>query len=94
MADIDKDKLMELADSLGLGNINTDRLKTVEDAAKKYSDKSVEEIIQELKQLKGTLFKDRNSFERQMKAIKEIRPMLNGEQRKKLDKILDLLSKE
>jgi len=94
MADIDKDKLMELADSLGLGNINTDRLKTVEDAAKKYSDKSEEEIIQELKQLKGTLFKDRNSFERQMKAIKEIRPMLNGEQRKKLDKILDLLSKE
>ncbi|NLK72205.1 MAG: hypothetical protein GX285_04220 [Clostridiales bacterium] len=94
MADIDKDKLMELADSLGLGNINTDRLKTVEDAAKKYSDKSEEEIIQELKQLKETLFKDRNSFERQMKAIKEIRPMLNGEQRKKLDKILDLLSKE
>lgn len=94
MADIDKDKLMELADSLGLGNLNTEKLKKVEDAAKKYNNKSDDEIIAELKQLKESLFADKASFERQMKAIQEIRPLLNPEQKQKMDYILSLLSSE
>lgn len=94
MADINRDKLMELAESLGIGNINNEKLKKVEDAAKKYGNKSEDEIIEELKQLKQSLFADKASFERQMRAIKEIRPLLNVEQRQKLDTILELLSEE
>ncbi len=94
MTDINKEKLMELAESLGMGSINNEKLRSVEDAAKKYGNKSEEEILRELKQLKETLFKDKASFERQMKVIKEIRPMLNAEQRQKLDQVITLLSTE
>lgn len=94
MADINRDKLVELAESFGLGGLNQEKMKKVENAANSYKGKSEDEILQELKQLKETLFKDRESFERQMRAIKEIRPMLNAEQKTKLDKILELLTKE
>ncbi len=94
MADINRQKLMELAASLGLSPIDKNKLRSVEDAAKKYENKSEEEVLKELKQLKETLFADKASFERQMKLVKDIRPMLNTEQRQKLDRIIDLLSRE
>ncbi len=94
MADINRQKLLELAASLGLGPIDRNKLRTVEDAAKKYENKSEEEVLKELKQLKETLFADKESFERQMKLVKDIRPMLNEEQRQKLDRVIDLLSRE
>ena len=94
MADINRQKLLELAASLGLGPIDRNKLRTVEDAAKKYENKSEEEVLKELKQLKETLFADKESFERQMKLVKDIRPMLNEDQRQKLDRVIDLLSRE
>lgn len=94
MSDMNKEKLMQLAETLGINNLNSEKMKKVEDVAKKYNNKDENEILGELKKLKSTLFKDKASYERQMKVIKEIRPMLNNEQKSKFDKILEVLSKE
>lgn len=91
MSDINRDKLIQLAEALGINN--PEKIKSVEDAAKKYNNKGEDEILRELQSLKSTLFKDPASFQRQMKVIKEIRPMLNGEQKARFDKIIDILSK-
>lgn len=94
MSDMNREKLIQLAEALGINNLNSDKMKKVEDAAQKYNGKGENEILQELKDLKSTLFKDKASFDRQMKVVKEIRPMLSNEQKMKFDKIMDILGKE
>lgn len=94
MSDMNREKLIQLAEALGMNNLNSDKMRKVEDVAKKYNGKGENEILQELKDLKSTLFKDKASFDRQMKVVKEIRPMLNDEQKMKFDKIMDILGKE
>lgn len=94
MSDINRNKLLNLAQTLGISDLNSENIKKVEEVAKKYDKTQEKEMLEELKQLKSTLFKDKASFEKQLKIIKEIKPMLSKEQRDKLDAVLNLLAKE
>ena len=94
MSDINRNKLLNLAKDLGISDLTSENIKRVEEVAKKYDKSQEGEMLEELKQLKSTLFKDKASFEKQLKIINEIRPMLNKEQRSKLDAVLNLLTKE
>lgn len=94
MADINKKKIMDLAETLGFSEPNESKMKMIEDAASQYKGKSEKEIMEEIKSLKKNLFSDKEKFEKQLKAIKDIRVMLNEEQKNKLDKVIDLLTKE
>ncbi|MFA5529010.1 MAG: hypothetical protein WC996_10395 [Peptostreptococcales bacterium] len=94
MSDINRNKLLNLAKDLGISDLTSENIKRVEEVAKKYDKSQEKEMLEELKNLKSTLFKDKASFEKQLKIINEIRPMLNKEQRSKLDAVLNLLMKE
>jgi len=94
MSDINKDKLLELAESLGYGKSKGNGSDKFKNMADKYKDKSEDEILEELRKLKKSLFTDEKKFNQQMKALNGIKNMLNNEQKSKLENILDILSKE
>lgn len=94
MAEINKNKIMELAETLGFSEPDDSKMKMIEEAAVRYKGKSEKEIMDEIKALKKSLFSDKEKFEKQLRAIKDIRIMLNEEQRNKLDKVIDLLMQE
>ncbi len=99
-------KLMsDLADQLGLGNdgkhtgnrrdtTNLNKEAAYENAkskAENFKDKSDEELLNEINKLKQAIKKDRKAYEQQMTAIKAMRGIMTGEQRKRLDKIIELM---
>ena len=94
MADINNKKMIDLAKTLGFSESDDSKMKIIEEAANQYKGKSEKEIMDEIKALKKNLFSDKDKFDKQMKAIKDIKVMLNEEQRNKLDKVIDLLTRE
>ena len=94
MAEINKKKIMDLAETLGFSEPDSNKMKILEEAADRYKGKSEKEIMEEIKALKKNLFSDKEKFEKQLKAIKDIKVMLNEEQRNKLDKVIELLTRE
>lgn len=68
--------------------IGTNEMKRI---AEQYKDKSDSEILSEISKVKEKIKKDRKLYEQQLKAVQALRPMMNAEQRARLDKIIALL---
>lgn len=89
---IDDKMLMDLANEVGVGGKNKKKSKDIiSETKEKYSGKSDDQLLQEILKLKQVLKKDRKAFDKQMEMIKSLRPMMNPEQRKKLDGLLKML---
>lgn len=89
---IDDKMLMDLANQLGLGGKNSKRTSDmISQATESFTGKSDDQLLQEILKLKQVLKKDRKAFDKQMEMVKALRPMMTGEQRKKLDGLLKML---
>lgn len=64
--------------------------------ADKYSDKSEDELYLEIINLNKKLSQGENKeeFMKKLKKLKKLRPMLNENQNKKLDKLMEMLKKD
>lgn len=97
----DKDKrkkdLTKLVDKLkGTMNPKDEDVEKLKDLADKYSDKSEDELYLEIINLNRKLSQgeNRESFLKKLKKLERLRPMLNSDQNKKLDKLLEILKKD
>ncbi|MTI65924.1 MAG: hypothetical protein FH753_04905 [Firmicutes bacterium] len=74
-------------------NPSDEQYEKFKEMAKKYSDKSEDDIFVEIINLNKKLIEDGNKedFMNKLKKLEKLRPMLNEEQVKKLDKILKIL---
>ncbi len=70
------------------GQVNMNDVKKIADS---YKGKSDSELLSEIARVKETIKKDRSLYEQQLKAVQALRPMMNVEQRARLDKIIELL---
>lgn len=97
--DITNRMLADLAGQLGIdsggdsdgrrgGGINMDDVQKVADA---YKGKSEQEVLAEINRIKEAIRKDRKTYEQQLKAVKALRPMMNAQQKAKLDQIIAIL---
>ena len=91
--DINDKMLMDLAEQLGFGR-SASKPENVSDLADKYKGKSDQELIDEIMKIKRSMKKDRGQFEKQMKTIKALRTVMNGEQKARLEKLIRLLENE
>lgn len=82
---MDNKILMDLAKQLGLPP------NTAEAKAKEYMGKSDDEILREIKKVKSVIKRDRKTYEKQLQTIKALASTMNGQQRARLQKIIDLL---
>lgn len=82
---MDNKTIMELARQLGLPEELTQA------KAKEYMGKSDEEILKEIKRLKGILKRDKKTYEKQMQALKAMSATMDGQQKARLEKIIALL---
>lgn len=62
-------------------------------AAEAMKDKSEDEILAEIMRLKSRLQTNPAAYEKQIRAVKSLRGMMNPEQRKRLDRVLQLLER-
>ncbi|MTI49840.1 Spy/CpxP family protein refolding chaperone [Sporosalibacterium faouarense] len=71
-------------------NPTDEQLSKLKDLAKKYDGKSEDDIFVEIIKFKDQMKEnmDEEEFEKRMKKLERIRPMLNENQAKKLDKLL------
>ncbi len=102
---IDDELLMDLAGQVGLdtsqsagrgGGSSTSPQDVRRDAlaaAEAMKGKSEEEILSEIMKLKSKLQKNPETYEKQIRAVKSLRGMMNPEQRKRLDRVLQLLER-
>ena len=82
---MDNKILMDLARQLGLPE------NKAEAKAKEYMGKSDDEILREIKKVKSVIKRDRKTYEKQLQTIKALASTMNGQQRARLQKIIDLL---
>lgn len=89
--DIDK----ALESIKGSVNPSDEQMNQIKEMAGAYSDKSQDDIFVEIIELNKKLSADvgAEEFQNKIKQIEAIRPMLNEEQNKKLDKVLEALRK-
>lgn len=80
----------------GSVNPTSEQMSQLEDMAEDYSDKSEEDVFIEIIELNKKLSSDMGAeeFQNKLKQIEAIRPMLNEEQSKKLDKVLSALKEQ
>lgn len=75
--------------------LTEEQMNKFEELKDSYSDKSEEEIFFEIikinKKMEAEMTKE--EYKELFEKLDSIRPMLNGEQRKKLDKLLEILGK-
>lgn len=77
----------------GPGRSSDDARRDALAAAEAMKGRSEEEILSEILRLKAQLQKNPGAYEKQIRAVKSLRGMMNPEQRKRLDRILDLLER-
>lgn len=82
---MDNKILMDLAKQLGLPQ------QAAESKVNEYIGKSDEEILKEIKKIKNVIKRDKKTYEKQLQAIKALAGTMNGEQRARLQKIIDIL---
>lgn len=94
--DVNDKLLLDLAEQLGLGGRGptVSKADRMSDMADKYKGKSDQELISEIMKVKNSLKKDKAQFEKQMKTIKALRSVMNGEQKARLEKLIRLLESE
>lgn len=86
---LDEKTVMELAGQLG---ISADKQKATA-AVNAYVHKSDEELMAEIMKLRDKLDASNIPYEKQMATVKSLMPMMNGEQKARLTKIIGLLEK-
>jgi DNA replicative helicase MCM subunit Mcm2 (Cdc46/Mcm family) len=89
--DIDDKMLADLAEQLGLGTATVSKSDHMSDLADKYKGKSDQELIQEILKVKQSLKANKPQFDKQMKTIKALRSMMQGEQKARLERLIRLL---
>ena len=79
----------------GTMNPNEEQMEQLKKMADKYGNKSQDDIFSEIIKLNEKLSSDigETEFKNKLRQLEAIRPMLNEEQNKKLDKVLDALKK-
>ena len=106
---IDDELLMDLAGQVGLDTSQSvgtaagrnggspaspqDARREALAAAEAMKGKSEDEILSEIMKLKSRLQKNPEAYEKQIRAVKSLRGMMNPEQRKRLDHVLQLLER-
>jgi hypothetical protein len=85
---------MDLASQLGFESTNSSQTEKAADIAGKYKGKSDQELIDEILKLKHSMKKDRTQYEKQLRAIKSLKAMMNDEQKARLDKVIRLLESD
>lgn len=78
--------LMDLAKELGIENTMA-----AESKAAQYRDKSDAELLREIAGMKEKMRGNPELFEKQLKAVYALRPMMTNEQKARLDQIIRLL---
>ena len=94
MIDITSKMLMDLAGEAGITGDRKLSGREIEELQRKadtLQGKGEAEILAEIMALKEAIKKDRRSYEKQMAAIRAMRPMMNRAQREKLDRIIALI---
>lgn len=82
---MDNKVLMDLAKQLGLPE------EAAEARAKEYMAKSDEEILREIGKLKHVIKRDKKTYARQMQTLRALSETMNGQQKARLQKIIELL---
>ena len=82
---MDNKMLMDLARQLGFPEDKA------QDKLNQYKDKSDEEILRELNKIKQVIQKDRSAYEKQIIAIKALAQSMTGQQKARLQKLIELL---
>lgn len=82
---MDQKILMDLAAQMGFSE------ETARTKANEYKGKSDDEILREIAKIKNVLKRDKRAYEKQLKTVKALAVTMNGEQRARLQKIIDLL---
>lgn len=84
---LDDKTLNSLASQLGLSG----KTGAVERQMKAYENKSDEELIKELLKLQEKLKAANIPYETQMRALESLMPMMNGQQKARLEKLVGLM---
>ena len=94
--DLNDKLLLDLAEQLGLGGSGpkVSKADRMSDMAEKYKGKSDQELLTEIMKIKHSMKKDKAQFEKQMKTIKALRSVMNGEQKARLEKLIRLLESD
>ncbi|MDF3002223.1 MAG: hypothetical protein K0Q48_2342 [Bacillota bacterium] len=92
--DVNEKLMMDLAEQMGFKRNTAPQKDKMSNLADKYKGKSDQELIDEILKVKKTMKKDKAQFEKQMKTVKALRAMMNGEQRERLDQLIHLLETE
>lgn len=91
---ISEDMLADLAGELGLNAKNEREMRQrAQEAAGSMRGKSEEEILSEILDLKEHIKKDPAAYQKQLRAIRALRGMMNPEQQARLDRVLTLLER-
>ena len=97
---IDEQLLLDLADQIGISSGPSGSPQQEYDprnqalkAAESMKGKSDQEILAEIMKLKSVLQQDPASYQKQIRAVKALRGMMNPEQRQRLDRLLQLLER-
>ncbi|MCT4619999.1 MAG: hypothetical protein N4A62_11495 [Marinisporobacter sp.] len=94
MGKMDKKKMDKFMKSMGDIEPTDEQKKMMKQVASKYGDKSEEEIMKELKKIKGSLMQNTKKYKKQMQAIEQMKDFLDEGQKKKLEKIMKFLNEE
>ena len=92
--DITNKMLLDLAGDAGIktsGNTAAGDLNEAKHKAEQMKGKSEDELLAEIMELKKAIKKDRKTYEQQLKTVKALKPMMNAEQRSRLERIIKLL---
>ena len=92
--DITNKMLMDLAGDAGIkgsAQLSEREIEGIQRKAENIKNKGDAEILAEIAALKDAIKKDRRAYEKQISAIKAMRPMMNKEQRARLDRIIALI---
>ena len=76
---------MDLARQLGLPE------ESAEAKAKEYMGKSDDEILREIKKIKMVIKRDKKTYAKQMQTLKALAATMNGQQKARLQKIIEVL---
>lgn len=94
MGKIDKKKLEMLMKSMGDIEPTDEQKKMMEQMNSKYGNENEEEIMKELKKLKGSMMQNTKKYKKQMQALEQLKGFLDENQKKKLEKVMKFLNEE
>lgn len=88
MGNIDKNKLIDKVSAMG-HKVSKEDAKKLKEFSSKYGDKNKEELIEEVVKIGKSM----NIDEATMKKVNKLKGMLNENQKKTLEKIMDQVKK-